>query len=57
VSARDGDVEFTVSVRGGFDTSKAGVDAIAERLYNFANDNVDVLVDLGLIRIEWASTR
>jgi hypothetical protein len=57
VSARDGDVEFTVSVRGRFDLSKEAVDEIAERLYLVANDNFDVLVNLGLIRIEWASTR
>lgn len=57
VSARDGDVEFTVAVRGRFDVSRAGVDEIAERLYAFANDNVDVLVNLGLIRLEWVSNR
>jgi hypothetical protein len=57
VSARDGDVEFTIAVRGRFDISKKGVDAIADRLYAFANDNYDVLVDQGLIRIEWVSNR
>jgi hypothetical protein len=57
VSARDGDIEMTVAVRGRFNVSKRATDEIAKRLYDWMNDGIDVLVTNGLIRIEWVSNR
>lgn len=59
VTARDGDVELTVSVRGRFEISRQGVEQIRDRLGVWLNDNVDTLAEQGLIRVEvdYVSTR